>query len=238
ANPGTLYFSKLTAGTFPAQTAVGMMDYIIGFPSVGSYQGLVPSITLAGTSGSDFVAVWQSLKTPYSGVSSVSLQSNLKWNRSTGGTWGTAGNLYVANSDHDRCVLQRAPDGKIWLTCINNSTGYLGNYDGTSWTPSLASVFATGQSVYATFDAAGRGLLVASSQNFGATVYARHFNQTDSPATVGTLPLVTLSPSTAGVLQRFPMATGLGDGSFSVVFTSTRYGTFTEGQELDSLLYQ
>ncbi|HYE80107.1 MAG TPA: PKD domain-containing protein [bacterium] len=241
AIPNENYFSRLSGGTWTAIELIGTSDNVISFPSPGSYSSTVASQTLAGTATGDWIAVWQTLKTPHTGGPQVSSLSNLRWNRTTGGAWGTQSTLYSAASDHDRCVLTRAPNGTIFLAVNNGSTVNLATYDGATWSPALTTVFSgvvSSAYSYMAFDAAGQGMITTSGSSSGSTVWARRFMQADTPAAVSAAPLMTPSPSTPGIYQRFPSVAARGDGRFTIVVSTSRYGAIFDGLELEHTTLQ
>lgn len=199
------------------------------------------SLSLSGTNNGEWVAVWESLVTPYTS-GPVPATTKCLWTRTTGGAWAAAADLYTATPSYDTLRLDRAPNGEIWMVCRHgsgNSTG-LAKFDGTAWSPDVIDVFSSAAG-YPThelaFDASGRGIAIATAGAPNTPLRVKRFNQTDTLAAIAALPDETVEPLN-GFYRLGADVAAVGDGRFVAAWVSTKFGDFNSGMEFEASLYK
>ncbi|MCG3152485.1 MAG: hypothetical protein GEEBNDBF_01785 [bacterium] len=234
--PSPIYFTRYVSGSWTALQQIGAMDH-----KLNHSQGSVPSLTLEGTSGSDWVAAWSNLKNPFLGAGTVSSSSNVMWARTNSGTWQAPASLYTALSLHDRPHLRRAPSGTLFMGVETSAQVRLATYDGAAWSPTLTlihSVSGSGHFQIAFDQATGAGMLVTSSvASTGQVVRAKRFLQTDTPAAIAASPDLTVLAAGTG-RRFFPQVGSLGHGRWVTLWEGETYGAWQSGMELESSFWQ
>ncbi|MEO7993541.1 MAG: hypothetical protein ABI743_04015, partial [bacterium] len=198
AIPGNIQFSKKTGATFSALQTIGTSDNVLDYLSgCGGWSFMYGYTGALGCTGSgEFVATWTSLVNAHAGSPVPQLPSEIRWNKTTGGTWGTMADLYTGASAAWRStMLTRSPNGQIWMLIQNYSTGEVGlsKYDPTpgTWSASPTTVFTPTGYPYLSidFDSDGRGIIGNSSQGASQQLRVKRFNQNDTIASIAALPV-------------------------------------------------
>ncbi|MCG3152484.1 MAG: hypothetical protein GEEBNDBF_01784 [bacterium] len=237
---GQMYAIRTVGGVWQPQELIGTTSYVTSQSGGGGWSGRILSASLTSTLSNEWITAWDTLKTPHLGGSAVSSACMTKWNRTTGGVWGSESVLTSVPVDSFRIVMATSPNGTIWLTHCDLTNIRLMTYDGTVWTASttaLTGILGSAQP-YLAFAPDGQGMLMSGGSNFGTPMTSKIFQQSDSIATIAAMPNTTMVPSATGILQRFPVTVRLADRRWAMVFQSTRFGAFTEGQELEALFWE
>ncbi|HYE80106.1 MAG TPA: hypothetical protein VEI97_19175, partial [bacterium] len=250
AVPYEVWFVERTGTSWGAPIQVGLADLIVSMtcPGPGSTGNVYGSgITLAGTAGGEWIAVWDSLTTPYNGTNPQPSDSptKIKWNRTAAGVWAGEADLFTTAS-YRSPKLARSPNGTVWLVARQGTGGDLAmaSHNGTTWTPSPTTVLspATGSFPYFSvhFDPDGRGILSHSQQVFGSNPSVKLFSQSDSLAAVAGMTTVALESTLS--LARYPaVAVPLGDGRYAAAWATAKYGPNTfhsSGTEIDTAVFE
>ncbi|HYE78339.1 MAG TPA: PKD domain-containing protein, partial [bacterium] len=245
ALPAQLYFHQRSGGGFGAATQIGTADVVTELTGRGSYTSISPSLAFSGAAGGGFMAVWETLTTPYDGQTTVPADAptNLKWNHRTGATWDGEAGLPAPFNRVDAPVLALAPNGSVWLAASAGDAGnvYVNKYlpaGWTFWAPHLIEPDSTGAMVDLTIDADGRGALVIAQETGNNDLQARVFDEDEMPDTAaGHNPLVNVE---SRISQRrwWPQIQGQNSGRFAAVWMTEKYAAFPDGGELDWNMFQ
>ncbi|HYE77489.1 MAG TPA: hypothetical protein VEI97_05855, partial [bacterium] len=247
ALPNDMYFTRITGGSWEALTRIGGADVVT---SEGG-GGRVPSHALVGTADGQWVAVWETLYTPFlGGPVGVSQSCKLVWNRTTAGAWDAAGtDLYADGGDYDIPVLARSPNGALWLGARypGQDIWALATYDGAAWSPTMTQVFGPTGVTFSrlplaqfAFDALGRGCVLVNYREPTAPVQAKFFLQDDPPSTLAGCPVQVVEPFMAGVGRPMGQIAAHGDGRFTAVWLTTKYdggNPYTADTEIEYATY-
>lgn len=244
ALPNDMYFSTLNAGVWSPLTRIGGADVVTS--EGGSAR--VPSHALVGTADGEWLAVWESLYTPFpGGPTGVPSLCKLIWSQTSTGSWPAEGtDLYNDGPDYDLPILARSPNGRIWLGARIGSSGDawgLVTYEGGSWSPSFTQIFSPTGVTFSrlpctqfSFDSQGRGCLLVSYREPTAPVQAKFFLQDDTLPTIAACTQQVIEPGLTGVGKPMCQIASHGDGRYTAIWLTTKYNPgnpYTENTEIE-----
>ena len=243
APPCGIFFQQLVSGSWTPQVLIGTSNAVYSASGCGSFSNYRQNLAFTGTNDGQFIAVWSTLHDQYNGITPVSGSDpiDLKWNKSTAGTWGSQSLLYAGATTIDFPCLRRSPNGTIWLSAYRSPIApnlVLSTYNGTAWS-ALTAAFSSGNQTFAnmSFNPNGRGCLITGATTPNGIV-AKMWDQTDSLASIASAP-ATLLEGPAGY-QRFAMQiAGTTEGRWVGAWVTDKYsgGPFT-GREFDTNTWQ
>lgn len=244
ALPATLHFQQFDGSAFGSAVQIGTADVVTELIGKGGqYTNLSPSIALSGTAD-NFLAVWESLVTPYDGLTAApkDAPTKLRWTKRTLDAWDGEQDMASPFQQLDVPVLALAPNGSVWLAANVGLEGnvYLSKYV-TSWSFWAPHLIATGSDmamIDMTFDANGRGALAIAQRAANKDLVARFFDQGEEVDTAaGHNPLVNIE-TRIPQSRWWPQIQGQNSGRFVSVWETEKYGAFPTGMELDWAMYE
>lgn len=247
AIPWQLQFVKRTSGSWGSVSTIGLGDIVVNIPTCGNTGHMYGyGATLAATGTNEWVAVWDEVVTPFDGFTDQNTgPSKLSWAQTVGGVWQAEANLYTSAGQYRHPILERSPNGTLWLIARAGSTGSpigLARYSSGTWDSDMTIVLpgGLGSTPYFSlnFDDDGRGTFAVTYQNSNVPFNSKRFRQTDTPAAISGFTPHLVEPTLSTF--RYPaMIAGLHDGRYVAVWSTLKYGgAFFSGFELDAALYQ
>jgi len=248
--PGTpgpampVYATSFNGTSWAPVTQIGDRYVVLNSSACGSYTLSDEDMDLVATADNEVLTVWSAVEQQYDGFTSItsSYSIGLKYNKTTGGSWGTQSYAYNGVNRNSNPVLARSPNGTIWLAVGTGtqSSISMGQFNGTSWTPlSVARSVTTGSEAYFGFgfNAQGEGVLTHSHNQ--PTTYINYIRFTE------TTPLSSLSSIAGTAVEGGSFARigqqvlGMADGRHMALWLTDKYGggPFT-AREIDWSVWQ